>query len=70
MEVQIYAFLTSVLDGGECPISRPGRLTPERAGYPLDRRMDASQSRSGRGGQEKKIPSLPLQGKEHWSPSP
>jgi len=28
VEVQLHAFLTSVLDGGEWLVSRPGRFTP------------------------------------------
>jgi hypothetical protein len=28
VDVQIYIFLTSELDGGECSVSRPGRFTP------------------------------------------
>jgi hypothetical protein len=52
-------FFTLVLAGGESA-SRPGRFTPEqkeRPRYPLDRRLDRPQSRSGRRG-ELKILSL------------
>jgi hypothetical protein len=43
VEVWLYAFLTSVLNGGRWSASRPGRFTPkERAPwYPLDRRLGA-----------------------------
>jgi hypothetical protein len=41
-----------------------------RPQYPLDRRLDGPQSRSGRGGQEKKIPSLSLSGIEPRSSNP
>jgi hypothetical protein len=37
--------------------------------YALDRRMGGPQSRSGRGGEEKSIQSLPLQGTENRSSS-
>jgi len=29
VEVQLHAFLTSALDGGELSASRPGRFTPD-----------------------------------------
>jgi hypothetical protein len=47
--------LTSALDGGEWSASRPGRFTPREMSpwYPLDRRLDGPQSRSGCGGEEK-----------------
>jgi hypothetical protein len=52
VEVQLYAFLTSALDGGEWSASRPGRFTPQgkSPSYPLDRRLGGPQGRSGRGG--------------------
>jgi len=34
--------------------SRPVRLTPSR--YPLNRKLDGPKSRSGRGGEESKLP--------------
>jgi len=56
----LHTFLTSPLDGGQWPPSRAGRLNPRRdPGYPLDRRLDGSQSRSGRGGEEKNSQPLP-----------
>jgi len=30
VEVQLHAFLTSALDGGEWSVSRPGRFTPRK----------------------------------------
>jgi hypothetical protein len=50
MEVQLHSFLTSALDGGEWPASRPGRF---KLRYPLDRKLRGHQSRSWRGGEEK-----------------
>jgi hypothetical protein len=38
--------------------------------YPLSSRLGEPQSRSGRGGDEEKNPSLPLLGTEPWSSSP
>ena len=41
--------LTSALEGGVWSTSRPGRFTPqEETRYPLYRRLDGSQGRSGR----------------------
>jgi len=38
VELQIHAFITSALDGGEWSASRPGRFTPgNKARYTLDR---------------------------------
>jgi hypothetical protein len=47
-----YWFLTSALDGGEWSASRPGRALPPGKGprYPLYRRLDGSQGRSGHRG--------------------
>jgi hypothetical protein len=47
--------LTSALDGGEWSASRHGRFIPQGKSlwYPLNRRLGGSQSRSGRGGEEK-----------------
>jgi hypothetical protein len=55
------SFLTSALDGGGRSISSPGRLTPREtaSSYPLDRRLDWPQSRSGRCGVETNFLSLP-----------
>jgi hypothetical protein len=50
VEVQLHAFLTSALDGGEWSVSRPQGKSPW---YPLDRRLGGPQGRSGRGGEEK-----------------
>jgi hypothetical protein len=53
--------LTSALDGGEWSASRPGRFTPrERApGIHWTGGWVGPQSRSGRGGKEKKNSQLP-----------
>jgi hypothetical protein len=57
MELQIHAFLTLILDAVKWPASRLGHFIPgEKHKYSLDRRMVGSQSRSGRGGEEKEIP--------------
>jgi hypothetical protein len=58
MEVELHAFLTSALGGGELSASRLGRFTHgERAPlHPLDRRLSGTQSGSGRDGEEKKNP--------------
>jgi hypothetical protein len=47
--------LTSALDGGEWSASRCSRFSPQEKSpwYPLDRRLGGTQSRSGRGGEEK-----------------
>jgi hypothetical protein len=37
MEVQLYAFLTSALDGCKWSDSRPGHFNPGEKRYPLDR---------------------------------
>jgi hypothetical protein len=48
VDVQIHVFITSALVGGEWSASRPGRLTPcKDPRYPLDRRLDGPQIRSG-----------------------
>jgi len=39
VDVELHAFLTSALDGGEWSGSSPGRFTPEKTCYPLDRRL-------------------------------
>jgi len=51
VEVQLHAFLTSALYGGEWSASRRGRFTPSC--YPLYRWLGGPQSRSGRGDEEK-----------------
>jgi hypothetical protein len=51
--------LTSALDGGECSALHPAALPPGKdPRYPLNRRQDGPQSRSGRG-EEKNSQSLP-----------
>jgi hypothetical protein len=59
--VWLHAFLTSALDGGELLVSRPGCFTPwgKSLCFSLDRRLAGSQSRSGRGGEEKNSQPLP-----------
>jgi hypothetical protein len=62
VDVQLHAFLTSALDGGEWSASRPAALPPppgKSPWYPLDRRLGRSQSSSGRGGEEKNSQPLP-----------
>jgi hypothetical protein len=51
--------LTSALDGGEWSASRPAALSPGKEPLlpPLDRRLGGPQTRSGRDGEEKQIPS-------------
>jgi len=57
VEVKRHVFLTSVLEGGKWSASSSGALPPwgKSSRYPLDRRLGGSQSRSGRGGEEKEI---------------
>jgi len=48
VEVQLYSFLTTALEGGEGSASRPGRsLPPGKTRYPLYRRLGGPQGRSG-----------------------
>jgi len=48
VEVQLYSFLTTALEGGERSVSRLGlTLTPGKTRYPLYRRLGAPQGRSG-----------------------
>jgi hypothetical protein len=63
-----HSLLTSALDGGEWSASRPGRALPRGKDprYPLDRRLDGPQSRSGHRGYRKNP--LPLPGIEPQSP--
>jgi len=68
VEIQLHSThsLTSAPDGGEWSASRPGHFTArETAPVPT-----GPQRRFGRGGEEKKTPSLPLPGIELQSPSP
>jgi hypothetical protein len=61
--VKIYphTFVISALDGGEWSASRFRPLYPQRKRprYPLDRRLGESQSRSGRGLDEKNSQHMP-----------
>ena len=68
-EVQLHSFLTLPLDGGEGSTSRPGQLNhaTERR-YPLNNRLDGTQSPSGRFGGETNVFSLP--GFEHRTIQP
>jgi len=50
VELELHAFLTSALRGGEWSASRLGRLTLR---YSLDRRLGGPQSCSGHCGKEK-----------------
>jgi hypothetical protein len=53
-------FLTLVLDGCEWSASRSGRfISGKEPQYPLDRRLDGSESRYGRLGVEKNLYPLP-----------
>jgi len=72
VEVQLHTFLTLALDEGEWPASYSGHSTPKgkKPFYLLDRRPSGSWSKSGHGGKEKKIPSLPLPGIKTWSTYP
>jgi hypothetical protein len=57
VEVQLHAFLTLALDGGERLASRPDRFNSRaRAPVPLDRRLGGPQSQSGGGGEEESVP--------------
>jgi hypothetical protein len=58
VEVQIHAFLTLALDGGEGSASRPDPQW-KRPWYPLDRRLGGPQSRSGCDGERKNSQHLP-----------
>jgi hypothetical protein len=51
-QYSFYTFLTSALDGGQWLASRPGRALSvgKDLRYPLDRRLDGPQSRSGQRG--------------------
>jgi hypothetical protein len=56
VEECLHAFLTLTLDGGEWSAAHHSHFTPRERGpcYPLDRRLGGLQSRSGRGGEEKR----------------
>jgi hypothetical protein len=58
IEVQLHTFFISTLDWGEYSAPFTGRFIPgERVQrYPLDNSLGRPQSRSGRSGEEKKIP--------------
>jgi hypothetical protein len=64
VEIQLSAF-TSALDGGKWSTSRTIRFTPggKVPRYPVERRLSGPQSRSGRGGEDRKVPALELR----WS---
>ena len=48
VEVQLYSFLTTALEGGEGSASRPGRsLPPGKTWYSLHRRLGGTKGRSG-----------------------
>jgi len=60
--ISLQPFITSAIDGVVVsftpqPIYSRGKSPP----YPLDRKLGGPQSRSGRGGEEKRIPSFPPQ---------
>ena len=57
VKVSLRSFLTSALDGGEWPTSRPSRFTPgKQPRYPLNTRLwMRPQSRSGRLGEQKTL---------------
>jgi hypothetical protein len=61
VKLQLHAFLTSTLDGGEWSASRRGRFTPQGKSpwCPLDGRLGGPQSLCGRGGEEKNSQPLP-----------
>jgi hypothetical protein len=60
VEVQLHAFLTSALYGGEWSDSRAGRFTTHKKGcqYSLGRGLDGPQSRSGSSNKGKVVPVL------------
>jgi hypothetical protein len=48
LEIQLYPFMTTALEGGEWSVSRTGRsLPPGKTRYPLYRRLGGPQGRSG-----------------------
>jgi hypothetical protein len=68
VEEKLHAFLTSILRTGKRSASRPGRfISVERIAGTHYRWLGGSQSQSGRGVEEKKIPSLLLPGIESRS---
>jgi len=49
VDVYLYSFMTTALEGGEGPGSRPGcSLLPGKTLYPFYRRLDGPQGRSGK----------------------
>jgi hypothetical protein len=67
VEVKLYAFITSSLDGGERSALHTQRKSSQ---YPLYRKLGGQERRCGRGDEEKLICYLPLPGIEFWSSSP
>ena len=66
VEVQIYSFMTTALEGGEGSASRPSHSLPlGKTWYPLYRRLGGPQGRSG---QVRKI--LPPPGFDPWTVQP
>jgi hypothetical protein len=61
--MKLHASLTLAPDEGEWSASRTGRFTTGKRDpqYPLDRRLGGPCSLSRGGGEEKSVPSLPLQ---------
>jgi hypothetical protein len=53
LDLYLHSFLISALEGSEWSASRPGSFTPgEIPRYPLDKRLDGLQIRSGRRGED------------------
>jgi hypothetical protein len=51
VEIELYPFLPTALEGGEEPASRPSRpLPPGKTRYPLYKRLGGPQGRSGQVG--------------------
>ena len=60
-EVYLHSFLTSALDGGGWPSSRPGHVTIlEECNYPLSRWLAGHQRLSGSLGEEKSVLDCPF----------
>jgi hypothetical protein len=70
MEVQIHAFLTSALDGGEWSASRPGRFTSGETNPGTYSIWGWVGLEAGLGTLKGRKESLPLQGIEPRSSSP
>ena len=65
VDVKLYAFLTSALDGSgqfHAPAASPQAQRPQ---YPLNRRLSGHHSRYGRLGERKNVPHL---GNRNWIP--